>query len=1131
MSLIQSWLTFIVVFGFSASLIAAPVTSSNAITVSQQVLESKIKEVQASTEINEEGQTKLVELYRKAISELDKVNAYETLANEYQLAKQQAPEQTQKIRKTLETPLSEPTLKSMEVSNNSTLAEIEQRLLKEQADLSAVEAKLADIEKQLEDQTNQPSTTLDRLTAAKQKQEQIAKDLKLPPKEGESPAVSEARRWLLQAQNRALSAEIKMLDEGLLSQSVRVELLRVQREEATRNAAFVRARVNLLEEFVAERRLSEAAQASAQAAAAELDAVGKHKIIQGLAQENSELTNNLTQLANKLDAAVETKDVISEKAKQVEEDFHSAKQRLEIAGLSQALGRILLDQKQRLPSQRALRKEAAQREDEITQASLQQVRFSDERRKLSDTTQSIELLMVDVPLEQQAVIKEELGHLFKSRIELLDKAITTNGTYLRTLAELDYIQRRLADAVNDYDEFLAERLLWIRNANMIDVEKILQLPGDVGKLLSPSGWNEVLQALTFEAVHKPILIPVLTIVVVLLGWGRKLRKILKASGKHVGKVSADRFTYSAQALVVTMLLAVSWPLLLGTMGAELVISLEATQFAKAVGEGILRIVPIFLFLRVFYYLCSPYGMARVHFEWPESSVKLIRSQIRLVMLVVLPSALIAVVSSRVSDMGGGVSQLALMVLLLGLAYFFSRILHPKHGVLSGYMARHRRSLLSRLRYIWYVLILGIPVALTVLQLIGYLYTAGVLTQSLVYSLSLILTVVVAHELVVRWLLLTRRKFAYHAARERQLAKSEQPVAGDGDTQKESQSGNLHMPEIDLAIIDANTRKLLNTALVISTLIGIWWIWADVLPAFRILDQVSLWQHIAVIDGEEKLVPITLASAAWALLLAIFTTVAARNLPSVLEISLLQHLQLDTGSRYAVTTLARYTIVGFGIVLVFQALGGSWGQIQWLVAALSVGIGFGLQEIVANFISGIIILFERPIRVGDIVTVGETTGQVTRIRIRATTIRNWDKQELLVPNKEFITARLLNWSLSDQLNRIVVNVGVAYGSDIPKALELLHEAATENPNVVGDPKPIVTFEGFGDNSLNLVLRCYMNTLDNRLETISALHQEVNSKFERAKISISYPQRDLHLDSTRPLEIRVLQSETPEPRSGL
>jgi potassium efflux system protein len=126
------------------------------------------------------------------------------------------------------------------------------------------------------------------------------------------------------------------------------------------------------------------------------------------------------------------------------------------------------------------------------------------------------------------------------------------------------------------------------------------------------------------------------------------------------------------------------------------------------------------------------------------------------------------------------------------------------------------------------------------------------------------------------------------------------------------------------------------------------------------------------------------------------------------------------------------------------LGISWGRVQWLVAALSVGIGFGFQEIVANFISGLIILFERPVRVGDVVTIGDTTGTVTKIRIRATTVRNWDHQELLVPNKQFITGQLLNWTLSDALNRIVIRLGVDYNADVRLALRLMAEAVAEDP---------------------------------------------------------------------------------------
>ena len=153
-----------------------------------------------------------------------------------------------------------------------------------------------------------------------------------------------------------------------------------------------------------------------------------------------------------------------------------------------------------------------------------------------------------------------------------------------------------------------------------------------------------------------------------------------------------------------------------------------------------------------------------------------------------------------------------------------------------------------------------------------------------------------------------------------------------------------------------------------------------------------------------MVPVTLADAGLAVIIAVITVISTKRFPALLEIGVLQHLKMDPGGRYAATTLSRYVIAAVGTILFFGTIGASWSQIQWLVAALGVGIGFGLQEIVANFISGMIILFERPIRVGDTVTVGDTDGVVTRIQIRATTIRNWDGKELLVPNKEFITAR-------------------------------------------------------------------------------------------------------------------------------
>jgi potassium efflux system protein len=276
-------------------------------------------------------------------------------------------------------------------------------------------------------------------------------------------------------------------------------------------------------------------------------------------------------------------------------------------------------------------------------------------------------------------------------------------------------------------------------------------------------------------------------------------------------------------------------------------------------------------------------------------------------------------------------------------------------------------------------------------------------------------------------------------------------------------------------------------------------------------------------------PITLADLGLAAVIGVLTAGAGKNLPGVLELAILQRSGLDTGSRYAIKTLAQYLIITVGFILIFQIIGFSWSQIQWLVAALGVGLGFGLQEIFGNFISGLIILFERPIRVGDIVTVGDTTGTVTRIRIRATTITNWDRQELLVPNKEFITSRLLNWTLSDQTNRIVITVGVAYGSDVKRALELMAEVAAESEHILSDPHPLITFEGFGDNALTLILRAYLGSLEFRLATISALHEAINQKFNDAGIVIAFPQRNVHLDTTRPLDVR-LHRQGKEPGPG-
>jgi len=310
-------------------------------------------------------------------------------------------------------------------------------------------------------------------------------------------------------------------------------------------------------------------------------------------------------------------------------------------------------------------------------------------------------------------------------------------------------------------------------------------------------------------------------------------------------------------------------------------------------------------------------------------------------------------------------------------------------------------------------------------------------------------------------------------------------------------------------------------LALVAIIAGWGIWADVLPAFNLLNQVSLWTKTTIVEGVESIVPVTLADIALAAVVTAVTAVAYRNLPGLMEITVLQRLTLQSGSRYTINTLVRYTVVTIGVFTFLSIVGWNWSQIQWLVAALSVGLGFGLQEIVANFVSGLIILFERPVRVGDTVTVGQLTGNVSRVRIRATTITDWDRKEIIVPNKSFITEQVVNWTLSDPITRITIPVGISYGSDVELAHRVMMDTLHSLPLVLEEPAPRVFFIGFGDSSLNFRLDVYSRQLSDRLPLTHAVHESILAALRENGIEIPFPQRDLHIRST------VEMPSKPEP----
>lgn len=229
---------------------------------------------------------------------------------------------------------------------------------------------------------------------------------------------------------------------------------------------------------------------------------------------------------------------------------------------------------------------------------------------------------------------------------------------------------------------------------------------------------------------------------------------------------------------------------------------------------------------------------------------------------------------------------------------------------------------------------------------------------------------------------------------------------------------------------------------------------------------------------------------------------------------LQHIVKERGAREALVTLFGY--VGFVVAVL---IGLTWAEVDLrglaiVSGALALGIGFGMQEIANNFVSGLILLFERPIRAGDFVTVGDTEGFVRSIRIRATEIETLDNQNVLVPNSELISGRVTNWVLRDTYGRLRVVVGVAYGSDVDKVKEILESVGHEHPEVITDgraPGPRALFMGFGDSSLDFELRVRIDRIDRRYSVLSDLNFAIDLAFREANISIPFPQRDLHLIS--------------------
>lgn len=1016
----------------------------------------------------------------------------------------------------LKSRLADPAAKlELEFPADASIADLQQLLADNRQQLTQAEEKGERLKQE-------PLRRNDRRIVATQLQ-QAARDriakceelLKARPAPDMAAELILATKTLQRAIRHASKLEIEFLDAELLAYDATAELIDLQEQQTMQTLSVLKKNVTSLNEMVAQRRQMEAEQKARQARIA---AAHAHPILQPTALENLTLIE-MRLGPEGLAAKIKT---VSEELKKVEGSLsfvheleRELKEKLDLSGMAPSSAQLLLQARSELPRVSDLQRQAYLRRQTIAEARFQlaDVRFkkshlddlSDELKTLENQTNS---LATDQERDQ---LTEAFRVLLGRQRDLLKDLEDDYTAYFNLLNELNAKEQELLTTSKTVERLVEEHLLWVRAHGIFRWENLRRAGEALTWLTLLKNWEGVGRD-AWQALKTRFLLCIssfLLFIGLAIGHHSFYRK-LRLLGEEAAKSTLIPFRTSLWALWLTILLTMLWPSLVFGLGWSLYSSLDATEFTRAVGAGMLLSGGVYIALELTRRLLSPHGLAESHFRWTDRRLRLLRRHLAWLTLCLFPLVFLAGHihwegnASREDSLGRLIFALGMVLLSI----FLQRVLRPLPSSNTGLIPTQ-----AMVKKITYWSAVGVPLFVAGLSLVGFHFTAVQLSFRIFATLGLALGMLVIHGLAARWLWLVRGQLAMqnknrlkHAQEHGDKTQARMP--------KDSPEANA---EINLPMVNRQTRQMLRTFLAVTAVTGVWLIWLDVLPGNQYLLNRPLWSsapQVNAISADSTLDhaltdsnAVTVADLVLAILVVLIAVQVSRNVPGLVEVGSPLSAKLDAGARYALTTIIRYVLIAAAIGVATSIIGIGWSRVQWLVAALSVGVGFGLQELVGNFISGVILLFERPVRVGDIITFDGVTGVVTRVQIRATTVRNWDQQDYLIPNKDLITGRVLNWTLSGELNRIVIEVGVGFRSDPHEVREALFEILGEYETILKNPKPLVTFEGFGDSTLNFVVRAYLAELEGRIEMIHELHSKIHDRFREKGIEIAFPQRDI------------------------
>lgn len=1063
-----------------------------------QSVQDRLKGLESARALDEATKTKLRELYQQAIGELEAAKKWSESAARFESMATSAPEELAKIKADLAALARQSAFPIPEGS----LVQLEQTLSQKSNELAAEKAKLAELEAEPKLRAARRIEIPKLVGAAREKLAELENQLQAPVQDSSEPAA--AKRLAIVARRQALEQELASHQTELKAYDVRAELLPLRRDLAAGRVALAEQELTKWREAVNRQRQRDAED---QLRRAKREAQQSHPAIADLTRQNAELAERRKDLAQLIVQTTRQLETANQRLASLQDQFTRTQSKVDTVGQTNAIGLMLRKQRETMPDVRSQIANIRDRQPIIQECQLELLQFEDRRTDLANLEEQIrkELQIAsrsEYAADDQYALEAAARRALETEKEYLDAMIVDLNSYFEKLIDLDYAEQQLAEQTDEYVKYINERVLWIRSTSVLGMTSLGYVGQAAGWLVNPESWLATAAGLYADCCKDPFQDGAAALVLGLLIWIQpRLKRRLNHVGERAELANCCSLVPTVEAIALTALTSAVVPGALWYLAWRLGAGV-ATPFSAAVSSGLLSTAGVYLVFDLLEKKCRRNGLADAHFGWPSAALRPIRHYVRIAKATLLPLIfIVATMDSQPNDRwSDSFGRLSFVVAMLISALLVQRCLRPKGSVYQALMGLRRIGWPYSLRFVWRSAAVALPLALAVLALTGYYYTAQQLGQRMFTGGYVLFGLMLVRSVLLRWVLVKRRKMAIQHARQRRAAQAESP-SGEAAAEIPVPSE----PNLDLATINVQTQRFVEFSLTLAGFLGMWFVWVDVLPALRALDNILLWQAV---DQAEAT---SLADVSLAILVFTTAVIAARNAPGLLEMALLQRLPLDAGFRYTVGTVSRYVIIIVGLLATCNIVGLRWGTVQWLVAAVSVGLGFGLQEIFANFVSGLIILFERPVRVGDIVTIADTTGVISRIRMRATTITNWDRKEFIVPNKDFITGRLLNWTLSDSINRIVLKVGIAYGSDTALAASVILKVAQENPLVMKEPAPRVTFEAFGPSSLDYVLRCFLPDMDSRQQVTHDLHVGVDRELRKAGIEIAFPQQDVHVRS--------------------